>query len=521
VNDPLRPAPAGVQLWLSGVYPGASGPAVAALFHRLFALLTISAWGSLALQITTLIGERGLLPLRPLLASLPPGESPPLLSYPSLLRWPSLATDGVLVGGAWLGVALGLLALFRVVPRLCFLASTLLYLSYASACRGFLSFQWDNLLLEVGLLAALLPAHRPAPLVHLLLRVTIFKLYFQSGLAKWQSPEGDWLDGSAMRFYYETAPLPTALGFFAHQLPAVWHKLESWVVLWGELLLPFAMFAGRRPRLTAAVILSGFQFMNLASANYGFFCYLALALHVFLFDDPQVERAQAALRGRLLARLPPRLSRRLRLHPDGDPVRAPTSMFALSPERLPSGLWRTLAVIGLIVHLGISVIESLERFAPPGRWQASLLPVSRLYSPLRLVSSYHLFASVTRERIEPQIELKLAGMWTAQDLRYKPGHPTRRPPFVAPHQPRVDFLLWFHGLDWRRPPAYLQALLERLCHEPDIVAPLFARPLPQRPQAARVVYQRYHFATLQAWRREGVYWQRVFEGTGPELSCDR
>jgi hypothetical protein len=63
--------------------------------------------------------------------------------------------------------------------------------------------------------------------------------------------------------------------------------------------------------------------------------------------------------------------------------------------------------------------------------------------------------------------------------------------------------------------------MERLCNEPDIVAPLFARPLPERPQAVRVVYQRYHFATLQAWRREGVYWRRVFEGTGPELSCDR
>ena len=63
--------------------------------------------------------------------------------------------------GAWLGVGLGLLALFRVVPRLCFLLSTLLYLSYASACRGFLAFQWDNLLLEVGLLAALLPAASP------------------------------------------------------------------------------------------------------------------------------------------------------------------------------------------------------------------------------------------------------------------------------------------------------------------------------------------------------------------------
>jgi uncharacterized membrane protein YphA (DoxX/SURF4 family) len=516
VTDELRPAPAGLRVWLSGIYPGPSGPAVASLFHRLFALVSILAWGSLALQIRILIGERGLLPLRPLLASLPPDQTPSLLNYPSLLRLPGLATDGVLVAGAWLGVGLGLLALFRVVPRLCFLLSTLLYLSYLSACGSFLAFQWDNLLLEVGLLAALLPVDRSAPLVHLLLRVTIFKLYFQSGLAKWQSTEGDWLDGSAMRFYYETAPLPTVLAFFAHHLPAAWHRVESWVVLWGELLLPFAMFAGRRPRLVAAAILSGFQLMNLLTANYGFFCFLALALHVFLFDDQQVQRGQAALRGRLLARLPERFTHRF-LHRE----QAPTAMFALSPARLPAGLWRALALAGLVVHLGVSLMEGLERFAPPGRWQAHLLPLTSWYAPLHLVNSYHLFASVTRERIEPQIEVKRADLWTAQDLRYKPGHPARRPPFVAPHQPRVDFLLWFHGLRWQRTPPYLEALLERLCHEPDVVAPLFARPLPERAQAVRVVYQRYHFATMQSWRREGVYWQRVFEGTGPELSCDR
>src|SRR5256885_8382782 len=43
---------------------------------------------------------------------------------------------------------------------------------------------------------------------HLLLRVLLFKLYFESGIAKWQSGLHDWHDGSAMTFYYETAPLP-------------------------------------------------------------------------------------------------------------------------------------------------------------------------------------------------------------------------------------------------------------------------------------------------------------------------
>ena len=81
---------------------------------------------------------------------------------------------------------------------LIFALSTALYLSYALACRVFLSFQWDNLLLECGLLAAFLPADRAAPVVHFVFRALLFKLYFESGIAKWQSPLRDWHDGSAM-----------------------------------------------------------------------------------------------------------------------------------------------------------------------------------------------------------------------------------------------------------------------------------------------------------------------------------
>ena len=88
-----------------------------------------------------------------------------------------------------------------------------------------------------------------------------------------------------MTFYYETAPLPTWLGWWAHNLPAAWHHFESRAVLVLELVVPFAIFGTRRLRLATAALFTGFQILNIASANYGFFCYLALALHVFLLDD--------------------------------------------------------------------------------------------------------------------------------------------------------------------------------------------------------------------------------------------
>jgi hypothetical protein len=39
--------------------------------------------------------------------------------------------------------------------------------------------------------------------------------------------------------------------------------------------------------------------------------------------------------------------------------------------------------------------------------------------------------------------------------------------------------------------------------------------------AVRVSYQRYRMTTFAEWRRSGAWWQVGFEGTGPEVSCDR
>src|SRR5262249_35544629 len=143
------------------------------------------------------------------------------------------------------------------------------------------------------LLATLLPRGRRAPWAHFLFRVLLFKLYVESGIAKWGSYLHDWHDGSAMTFYYETAPLPARLAWNAHALPASWHHFESWFTLFFELVVPFGIFLPRRGRLATLLVLTVFQIVNLATANYGFFCYLALALHLFLLDDRDVIRARS------------------------------------------------------------------------------------------------------------------------------------------------------------------------------------------------------------------------------------
>jgi hypothetical protein len=399
------------------------------------------------------------------------------------------------VGGTWVGAALSIAALAGWRPRLCFGLSTALYLSYATVARDLLSFQWDNLLLECGLLAAFLPRNRPAPLVHFLFRVVLFKLYFESGVAKWQSPIHDWQDGSAMTYYYETAPLPTWVGVFAHHLPVWWHHLESRAVLVMELVVPLFIFGPRRLRLGVAIAFGFFQVCNAATGNYGFFCYLAAVLNVFLLDDADVERAAR--------RIPERWRR------------------PIAPGHSPAPAVRWVARAGAALWLLVSAIDALLLFTEPGPALSLAAPVLELNQRFRLVNSYHLFASVTRERIEPQFETAGDdGSWNEHDLRYKAGDPRRAPGFVAPHQPRVDFQLWFYGLAFRRrEPPYVTALVEKLCNDPAAVQPLFRAPLSPHPFAVRIVYWQYQFSSAAERRATGDWWRRARLAESRAIPC--
>ena len=480
-----------------------SGRAVARLFDRLLAAVFLVAWVSLGVQVDVLLGARGLLPAAPWAEAVRVNGTP-FREVPSLFVLLG-ASDGLLHAGIAAGVALAVLALAGVAPRVCFGLSTLLYLGYAVACRTFLGFQWDNLLLECGLLAALLPRDRRAPWAHLLFRVLLFKLYFESGIAKWQSPLGDWHDGSAMTFYYETAPLPARLGWYAHALPPFFHRFESRFTLFFELAVPPAIFGPRRLRLAALSLFTLFQAVNLATASYGFFCYLALALHLFLLDDADVVRLRSAALRRF-----PRLRR----------ARAWQRWIDLRLHRripAPPAARRWAAAGVTFAYLAASFLDSIAHFSGSRQMAEDVQPLRSIFAPFRVVNTYHLFGAITRERIEPEIQTFDGETWTAQDLRHKPGDVRRPPHLVAPHQPRVDFQLWFYGLSYRHgTPPYVAALVERVCHAPAAVQPLFAGKLPDLPVAVRLAFFRYHFTTADERARTGAWWRReLLEETRP------
>jgi hypothetical protein len=143
------------------------------------------------------------------------------------------------------------------------------------------------------------------------------------------------------------------------------------------------------------------------------------------------------------------------------------------------------------------------------------------------VNTYHLFQAITRQRIEPEFQTLAPGQaasddgaWRAHELRHKPGNPNRAPDFVAPHQPRVDFQLWFYGLRFQhRQPVYVTTLVERICEDPAAVQPLFRDPLPEDAAAVRIVYWQYTFATAAERRATGAWWRRIRLAESRPIPC--
>ena len=146
------------------------------------------------------------------------------------------ASDGFLKLQCAAGTALAVLAHHRHCPRPVPVPAVADLPFAGTVCREFLGFQWDILLLETGFLAIFLAplqlwprlsrAAPPSRLVLWLLRWLLFKLMFESGCVKLLSGDPAWRNLTALTFHYETQPLPTWIGWYAHQLP-VWAQKAS------------------------------------------------------------------------------------------------------------------------------------------------------------------------------------------------------------------------------------------------------------------------------------------------------
>lgn len=456
-------------------------------FVRSLGGIYLIAFVSLWLQVDGLIGEQGISPVGQYLqlAREHLGANAPFL-LPTLCWINSSNAFLHFLCGA--GAFLSVLLMAGLAPVLSLTLLFVFYLSLTIAGQTFLSFQWDILLLEAGFLAIFfapfrwrLTRDREAPFSRagfFLLKLLLFKLMLMSGVVKLTSGDDSWWNLTALDYHYWTQPLPTVLGWWADQHPAWFKKFSVAFCLFVEIIVPFLIWAPRRLRHIAAALLILLQVAIAATGNYCFFNLLTIALCLLLFDDALLGTARCALRG-------PR-----------------------SARALP-------AIALLVITLPINLMLIFSAFRPRAEWPRSIAALHGYVVPLRIVSGYGLFRVMTKARPEIIVEGSADGVeWLPYEFRWKPGVLEKPPAWVAPHQPRLDWQMWFAALgDYRRNPWFLRFLERLLRNEPEVTRLLVRNPFPENaPRYVRARLYHYRFTNLAERHATGHWWKREEQG---------
>lgn len=463
------------------------------LFLRLLGLVYFIAFLSFLVQARGLIGPDGILPLSPFLravaAQLPDSKFwvVPTLSWLDPANPP---VESLALGG----MVLSLLLMLGLAPLPCLVLLWLLYLSLVSDGQDFMGFQWDNLLLETGFAALLLApltlrsslsgdpeAPRPA---RWLLYGLLFRLMLGSGVVKLASGDPHWRDLSALTYHYWTQPLPLWTSWYANRLPDWFQRASCLILFTIELGAPFLMVLPATRKTAFAAIL-GLMCLISATGNYCFFNLLTVVLSLLLLDDGSWPRR---LRSRLAK--PPA------------PARPPGPRNAL-----PWAAAAFLALLSLPPFLGQMGLEPA--------WPAWLGKLEETAAPLRSVNTYGLFAVMTTSRHEIILEGSDDGVdWKEYGFRWKPGDILRRPGLAAPHQPRLDWQLWFAALGAPQDNPWFENFCWRLLQgSPDVLALLSYNPFPAHPpRYLRARLYDYHFADAATHAATGAWWERTLIG---------
>jgi hypothetical protein len=481
--------------------------AARAVLLRGLGLVYAAAFASFWTQAAGLVGERGILPAGAFLDAVRSelgGNAWPALPTVFWLRSDDLALHLVCALGLVLAVALAL----GYVPRLAAFGLWALYLSISQVGQIFLGYQWDALLLEAGLLAIWLAPSglrprgpEPPPRAALfLVRWLVFRLFLLSGLVKLLSGDPSWRNFSALGYHYWTQPIPTWTSAIAHAAPAAVHTVETAGTLAVEIGLPFLVFGPRPLRLAAAAGFTLLQLLINATGNYGFFGLLTVVLCASLVDDAVWRRVPGIRRLAPAEPVPPAVVR---------PWQRAAATAALG--------------FVLVVTTALALHRTVRGIALPEPVRAAV----ELVEPLRSFNAYGLFATMTKDRLEIEVEGSRDGRnWLAYEFRYKPDRLDRRPPFTGLHMPRLDWQMWFAALATCADAPWFLAFQRRLLQASPPVLGLLARDpfAGEPPRYLRSTVYRYRFTDAATRRATGNWWER--EELGPycptlELAGDR
>ncbi len=446
------------------------------LFQRGLALIYFAAFFSLVIQIERLVGVNGILPLTEHLQRLQQ-------FYPNNAFWlhPSVfwlnAEDWVLKFACYVGLLSSLFLFFNRFCRSALILNFILYLSLSSAGQIFTLFQWDVFLLEIGLLAIF---HSwGSGIVVMLFRWLLARFMFMGGVVKLASGDPHWANLTALNFHYQTQPLPTPLAYYAHHLPEWAHKFSVASVFFIELIVPFFVFMPRKFRLFACFSFMLLQSCIILTGNYNFFNVSVMLLCLFLLEDKDVQ--QLTLKVSSLTQYKP-------------------GMIA----HRCAGIWAIIVMVACAAHAW--TYHSVQPLATP------LNEVVKFVARFSLVNNYGPFAVMTTTRDEIIVQGSNDGVnWSDYEFKYKPGRLARGLSWNIPHQPRLDWQMWFAALKGPNQVAWLERfILKLLLDSPKVTALLAENPFADKPPKwIRAVKYRYFYTSpaqrkinRQLWRRD-------------------
>ncbi len=332
------------------------------LFLRALGLIFFSAFYSLVFQIRGLIGPNGILPARDYLVQVARVLGSARFRYaPTIFWWSS--SDRFLMAVVVAGMVASILVVLNFCPRGMLVICLIAFLSFIAAAQDFASYQSDGMLLEAGFISLFFAptgwwprwgtSEPPSRASRYLLVWLMFRIYFESGIAKILGRDPEWRDFTAMDQYYQNGPLPTWIAWYAHQLPHAFHAATAVLTLALELVLIFAIFLPRRSRIVVFFAITAWQTGIILTSNYAFLNYIVLVLGFLLLDD------------KFLVRFFPKRLRPPDVFSEGAPVAVPaeTSRLAEPSSSVGAGNFPDL---DFLCDVGSPHLHDVPRCAAPG-----------------------------------------------------------------------------------------------------------------------------------------------------------
>ncbi|XP_029157826.1 lipase maturation factor 2-like [Nylanderia fulva] len=406
-------------------------------------------------------------------------------------------------------------------------------------------------------------------------RWLLFRLMFASGVVKFTSDCPLWWKLDALNIHFESQCIPTPLAWYAHHLPAWFLRLSTVATNNIELVIPILFFFPiRKVRIVAFYLQVLLQICIIATGNYNFFNFLTICLCISLLDDQFFyKRKFKNDKSRIINYLKTLITiliygkviygtyiyYNLRIT-DNWTIQ---SNIAFTKEQFDYVLSRivTFSMFIGLASLGLTAVDSIANSIMTAKglrnkitttivtlfytiavcliFVISLVPYSTLHPStilsknstmslqlkqmhakvdhLHLANSYGLFRRMTGAEGRPEVIIEgsdnIEGPWREYEFLYKPGNVNNSLPFVAPHQPRLDWQMWFAALgSYQQNPWLMSFTYRLLTGQPEVLALINNVESPFRdrpPKYIRASLYYYHYTSWSQttnawWTREKV-----------------